>query len=62
MQRMFIRTIIFDDDWKAAGLDDDDLRDLENTLLAYPKNVQTDLTTEQKKILNHLITAIKEGR
>lgn len=29
-------------------------------LLAYPKNVQTDLTSEQKKVLRKLIKAIKE--
>lgn len=30
-------------------------------LLAYPKNVQTDLTPEQKKVLKNLVESIKEG-
>ena len=108
MEREFIRTTIFEDDWKNIGLNDDDLRLLEQTLLdnpkagdvipglsggrklrlalegrgksggaravyvdvvvreriylllAYPKNVQTDLTPEQKRMLNKIITAIKE--
>lgn len=29
-------------------------------LLAYPKNVQTDLTAEQKKMMRKLIERIKE--
>jgi hypothetical protein len=29
-------------------------------LLAYPKNVQTDMTAEQKKIINQLIVTLKE--
>jgi len=108
MKRQFIRTAIFDEDWKEAGLNDDDLRELERILLnnpqvgdviphlsgarkvrfaakgrgksggvrvvyvdvvlhehiylllAYPKNVQVDLTPEQKRTLNKIITAIKE--
>lgn len=108
MKREFIRTNIFAEDWKDAGLNDDDLRDLENMLLenpkagdviphlsggrklrfaasghgksggvrvvyidvvvrghiylllAYPKNVQTDLTPEQKRALNKIIAVIKE--
>ena len=108
MKREFIRTQVFEEDWKSAGLDDDDLCDLENflmqnpkagdmiphllggrkvryaasghgksggvrviyidivirehtyLLLAYPKNVQTDLTPEQKKALNKLIKKLKE--
>ena len=109
MKRVFVRTRVFDEDWKDAGLNDDDLRDLENILLenpkagnviphlsgarklrfaagghgkaggarvvyidlvvrehihlllAYPKNVQTDLTPEQKRTLNKIIAVIKEG-
>jgi len=109
VKREFVRTNIFEEDWRDAGLNDDDLRDLENILLenpkagdviphlsggrklrfassghgksggirvvyvdvvirehiylllAYPKNVQTDLTSEQKKVINKLISAIKEG-
>ena len=30
-------------------------------LLAYPKNVQTNLTPEQVRTLNRLITELKEG-
>lgn len=30
-------------------------------LLAYPKNVQTDLTPEQKKVLKNLVESMKEG-
>ena len=109
MKREFIRTDIFEEDWKDAGLNDDDLRELENLLLenpkagdviphlsggrklrfaasgrgksggvrvvyvdvvvrehiylllAYPKNVRSDLTPEQKRMLSKLIAAIKEG-
>ncbi|MCL2638527.1 MAG: type II toxin-antitoxin system RelE/ParE family toxin [Oscillospiraceae bacterium] len=108
MTREFIRTKVFEEDWKSAGLNDDDLRELESILLenpqtgkviphlsggrklrfaasgrgksggvrvvyvdvvirehiylllAYPKNVQEDLTPEQKRILNKLISDIKE--
>ena len=107
MKREFIRTNVFDEDWKDAGLNDDDLCELEDTLLknpkagtviphlsggrklrfaasgrgksggvrvvyidivirehiylllAYPKNVQTDLTPEQKRALNRIIADIK---
>jgi len=31
-------------------------------LTAYPKNVQTDLSNEQRKILHDLITELKEGK
>jgi len=110
MKREFIRTAIFEEDWKDAGLNDDDLCELENILLvnpkagdvipglsggrklrfaaggrgksggvrvvyvdvvvrehiylllAYPKSVQTDLTPEQKRALNKIITTIKEAR
>jgi len=109
MIREFIRTVIFEEDWKNAGLNDDDLIELENILLknpkagvviphlsssrklrfaskgrgksrgirviyidvavreqiylllAYPKNVQEALTTEQKRSLNTLIAIIKKG-
>ncbi len=109
MKREFIRTDVFAEDWMDAGLNDDDLRELENILLynpkagdviphlaggrklrfaasghgksggvrvvyvdvvireqiylllAYPKNVQTDLTSAEKRALNKIITAIKEG-
>ena len=109
MRREFIRTNVFDEDWKDAGLNDDDLRELEDILLknpkagtviphlsggrklrfatrgrgksggvrvvyvdivvrehiylllAYPKNVQVDLTHDQKKVLGKLIAEIKEG-
>ena len=37
MRREFIKTNIFDEDWKKAGLNDDDLLVLENTLLENPK-------------------------
>ena len=108
MKREFIRTDVFEEDWKNAGLNDDDLCDLENILmqntkagdviphlsggrkvrfaasgrgksggvrviyvdivicehiyllLAYPKSTQTDLTSEQKKVLNKLIQKLKE--
>jgi hypothetical protein len=108
MTREFIRTKIFEEDWKSAGLNDDDLRELESVLLenpqigkaiphlsggrklrfaakgkgksggvrivyvdimvrehiylllAYPKNIQEDLTPEQKRTINRLITSIKE--
>ena len=107
MKREFIRTVIFEKDWADMGLNEDDVRELENVLLdnpkvgvvipglsggrklrfaagghgksggarviyvdivireqiyfllAYPKNVQTDITPEQKKTLNKLITALK---
>ena len=109
MRREFIRTDIFEEDWRDAGLNDDDLSELEDLLLenpkagdviphlsggrklrfaasgrgksggvrvvyvdvvvrehiylllAYPKNVQTDLTAAQKRILNKIIAEIKEG-
>jgi len=108
MKREFIRTQVFEEDWKEAGLNDDDLCELENTLLvnpkagvviphlsggrklrfaakdhgksggvrvvyvdivvkehtylllAYPKNIRTDLSSEQKRILNKMISEIKE--
>jgi hypothetical protein len=37
MNREFIRTNIFEEDWKDAGLNDDDLRELENILLENPE-------------------------
>ncbi len=37
MKREFIRTQVFEADWKDAGLNDDDLRELENMLLDNPK-------------------------
>ena len=37
MKREFVRTDVFEEDWKDAGLDDNDLRDLENMLLDDPK-------------------------
>ena len=109
MKREFIRTQVFEADWKNAGLNDDDLRELENMLLdnpkagdviphlsggrklrfaasgrgksggvrvvyvdvviqehiylllAYPKNVKTDLTPSEKKVLNKIIAIVKEG-
>jgi len=109
MRREFIRTNIFEEDWKNAGLNEDDLYELEDLLLenpqagdviphlsggrklrfaasgrgksggvrvvyvdvvvrehiylllAYPKNVQTDLTPEQKRTLNKIIAKIKKG-
>jgi hypothetical protein len=109
MRREFIRTHIFEEDWKDAGLDDRDLSDLEEILLrnpkagvviphlsggrklrfavdgsgksggvrvvyidivvrehiylllAYPKNVQTELTSKQKNLLNKIIAEIKGG-
>ena len=107
MKREFIRTNVFEEDWKDAGLNDDDLCELENILLknpkagdviphlsggrklrfatkgrgksggvrviyidivvrehiylllAYPKNVQTDLSSEQKRTINKIISEIK---
>ena len=109
MKREFVRTQTFEKNWAAAGLTDEDLRELELMLLenpesgaviphlsggrkirfamegrgksggarvvyvdvaireriylliAYPKNVQTNLTQEQKRVLNKLITRLKEG-
>ena len=109
MKREFVRTSVFDRSWTAAGLADEDLRELENILLAnpqagdviphlsggrklrfalegrgksggarviyvdvviqeriylllaYPKNVQTNLTPEQVRTLNRLIAELKEG-
>jgi len=109
MKREFIRTHIFEEDWKDAGLNDDDLFELENILLenpkagvvipylsggrkirfaakgrgkssgvrvvyidivvkehiylllAYPKNIQTDLTMKQKQALSRIISEIKEN-
>jgi len=108
MKREFIRTKVFEEDWKDAGLNDDNLLELESQLLenpqagvviphlsggrkirfaasgrgksggvrvvyvdviirehiylllAYPKNVQVNLTSEQKRMLNSLINTIKE--
>ena len=108
MQREFIRTAPFERSWTAAGLDDSDLRDLENMLLvdpesgavipglngcrkmrvqlpgrgksggarviyvdivvkekifllfAYPKNVQENLTPDQKRNLSSLVEIIKK--
>ena len=108
MQREFIRTVPFERSWTAAGLDDDDLRELENLLLrhpdigavipglngcrklrvqlpgrgksggarviyvdlvvqemiflllAYPKNVQENLTPEQKRNLAILVNIVKK--
>ncbi|MCL2663311.1 MAG: type II toxin-antitoxin system RelE/ParE family toxin [Oscillospiraceae bacterium] len=37
MKREFIRTHIFEEDWKDAGLDDNNLNDLEEILLRNPK-------------------------
>jgi hypothetical protein len=37
MEREFIRSAIFESDWKDAGLNDDDLRKLEYILLKNPK-------------------------
>jgi len=37
MKREFIRTNIFEEDWKDAGLNDDDLYELEDILLENPK-------------------------
>jgi len=107
MKREFIRTNVFEEDWKDTGLNDDDLCELENILLknpkagdviphlsggrklrfatkgrgksggvrviyidivvrehiylllAYPKNVQTDLSSEQKRTINKIISEIK---
>ncbi len=109
MKREFIRTQVFEADWKDAGLNDDDLRELENILLdnpkasdviphlsggrkirfasssrgksggvrvvyvdvvvrehiylllAYPKNVKTNITPSEKKVLNKIIAVVKEG-
>ena len=36
MNREFVRTIPFERSWSAIGLNDDDLRELENMLLANP--------------------------
>ena len=36
MKREFIRTEIFIEDWEDAGLDDDDLQELEQILLENP--------------------------
>ena len=108
MTREFIRTIPFERSWAAAGLDDGDLRELENILLdspntgavipglngcrklrfqlpgrgksggarvvyvdivvrekiflllAYPKNVQETLTSEQKRNLSCLVDTLKK--
>ena len=108
MKREFIRTIPFERSWAAAGLNGDDLRELENLLLvnpdagavipglngcrklriqlpgrgksggarvvyvdvvikekiflllAYPKNVQENLTSEQKRNLSCLVDIIKK--
>jgi len=105
---MFVRTGAFVRCWADAGLDEDDMRELENVLLvtpsagtvipgmngcrklriqlpgrgksggarvvyvdivvrekiflllAYPKNVQTDLTSEQKRNLSGLVDIIKK--
>jgi len=109
MVREFVRTIPFERSWVAAGLDDNDLRELEDVLLrdpgagavipglngcrklrvqlpgrgksggarviyvdvvvkeriflllAYPKNVQANLTPEQKRVLSRLVAEVKEG-
>jgi hypothetical protein len=109
MVREFVRTSTFERSWAAAGLTDDDLRELENVLLwnpeagavlpglngcrklrvqlpsrgksggarviyvdvvvkeriflllAYPKNVQGNLTSEQKRVLSRLVTELKEA-
>lgn len=37
MKREFIRTQVFEADWKDAGLNEDDLRELENALLENPQ-------------------------
>ena len=37
MKREFIRTDVFEEDWKDAGLNDDDLCHLENYLMQNPK-------------------------
>ena len=108
MKREFVRTSTFERSWAAAGLSDEDLRELEKMLLtnpeagtvisglngcrklrfqlpgrgksggarviyvdvvvkekiflllAYPKNVQENLTPEQKKHLHSLVEIIKE--
>ncbi|MCL2298535.1 MAG: type II toxin-antitoxin system RelE/ParE family toxin [Firmicutes bacterium] len=108
MKREFIRTIPFERSWAAAGLNDGDLRELENVLLenpdagmvipglsgcrklrfqlpgrgksggarvvyvdivvrekiflllAYPKNVQENLTSEQRRSLSCLVDILKK--
>jgi len=108
MTREFVHTKPFRNTWNAMGLDDDDLKQLEEILLqnpqrgdvipgtggarklrirlegrgksgggrviyldifeteklyfllAYPKNVQENLTPEQTKILKNLVDAIKK--
>ena len=108
MRREFIRTATFERLWTALVLGDEELRELENTLLenpsagavipgllggrklrlalegrgksggarviyvdvvvreqiflllVYPKNVQPDLTSDQKRMLQQLIQALKE--
>ena len=37
MKREFVRTSTFDRSWTATGLTDEDLRELENILLANPQ-------------------------
>lgn len=108
MTREFIYTQPFRKSWTAMGLNDDDLKELENVLLenpqtgdviqgtggarklrvqlygqgkrggarviyldvfekeklyllfAYPKNVQSDLTSDQKKAIKNIIELIKK--
>lgn len=91
MTREFIYTSPFRKSWEMMGLNDDDLKELENILLsnpqtgsviqgtggarviyldvyekeklylifAYPKNVQSDLTGEQKKAVKSIVELIK---
>ncbi len=109
MERLFVHTAPFIKCWKAMGLNDKDLRELENYLLkapqsgdviegtggarklriklntnhgksgggrviyldvfekeklyflfAYPKNIQENLTAEQKKAIKNMIELIKK--
>lgn len=91
MTREFIFTATFNNCWKAMGLNDENLRVLEQELLrnplfgnviegtggarviyldvlkkeklyflfAYPKNIQENLTSEQKKAIKSIIEEIK---
>ena len=91
MTREFIYTSPFRKSWEMMGLNDDDLKELENLyrthviklygqgksggarviyldvyekeklylIFAYPKNVQSDLTGEQKKAVKSIVELIK---